>query len=754
MENPENSKAPRSSKKKLRIPLRVQITVLLVFFVLIVAVVSFQSTFSVLEQDKIGAIRDIQTLKASDFSRDLGDRIVKTRQEMRENALRLLDTERGALQLDEAQWRWLRVETKVWNSKSFESTKILSAQHEIFKSNEKKFFQAQLHPQNRKDIILEEPLRIVQGSQERILLIQAQVSLVYITGEIERISTGPIRGLVVDASSLDVKKLGSAEDFKKIVWGAEADALENFTQLILAVPDLVKGIAQPSKPNSRLFVNSNDQSNVLVSWASVPLIGTEKNIVAITFVNQSEILKAFFRKKVELAFWVFLVMGFGTIVASVMGRRMSKPIESIVSAASVLEKGDFGVRVDQSRGDELGDLGAAFNHMGATLELRDKELQAANIALIQNEKLAALGTLSAGLAHEVKNPLAGILGHADMTSQAIKKLGIPNQEVLLKHIETIQKETKRCRGIIDNLMKFSRNDGAKSASEFEHMDLEMCAWEAIGLNEHPLNLAKVKIEKIFSPDAWMIRGNSNQIEQVLLNMMQNAGHAMPKGGSLKIGTNFFKDVSEASSGELTSYTPADFKGPIMRIFVTDSGDGMTPEVQKKIFEPFFTTKPKGVGTGLGLAVTMQILSDHKARLSLTSAPGKGTTFFIDFMAVKARTQIVIDALKEITHHRSGGEQLSTDVNIAKKDLPPSTPTSTESESSKNIEVSGGTFADQKSVKTFSGIPKAPRPASFGAPTVEKKKSEDGHTVSAKTDSVPSDSIKPAPFIIPKPKVKK
>lgn len=652
-------------RSKIRVPLRVQITALLVFFVLSVAVVSFESTFAILEQDKIGAIRELQTMKAADFSRDLGEHINHARLELRENSLRLLDPERGALQVDAKNWRWIRVEGKVWKNPDFSTEKILPVDHEFFKNNEKNYFRAQVRSTDPDDLIIQDSLRVVQDNKEKVFLMEAQISKALVISDVSRMSSGPIRGLVLDGGSLTREKLNSEADVKRLLWGGLPDAVSAFSPLALAIPTLIETLALISPPTSRVFTNPLDQSKFLVSWSTVALTGTEVNLVAITFANQSEILKAFLRKKVELAFWIFLVIGFGVIAASVLGTRVSKPIESIVSAASILEKGDFRVRVDQSRGDELGDLGAAFNHMGATLEQRDLELQAANSALIQNEKLAALGTLSAGLAHEVKNPLAGILGHADMTSLAIKKMGIPNQEVLLKHIETIQKETKRCRGIIDNLMKFSRNDGGKTVTEFEIMDLELCAWDSIALNEHPLNLAKVKIEKHFSKDLWLLRGNPNQVEQVILNMMQNAGHAMPKGGVIRIGTEYYADAAAAPIGQMQALTSSDFKGPIVRIYISDSGAGMSPQVMKRIFEPFFTTKPKGVGTGLGLSVTTQILADHKARLSLSSELNKGSTFYIDFMAVKPRTPEILAQIKEVQYHRAGGTQLTTDVSTAK-----------------------------------------------------------------------------------------
>jgi signal transduction histidine kinase len=419
-------------------------------------------------------------------------------------------------------------------------------------------------------------------------------------------------------------------------------------------------LVQPSQPSSREFRNLPGSPRTLLSWATVPVPNTSMDLVAAAFVDQEQILRGFRRALAEQAFWALLILGFGVIAARFLASRMSKPIEQMVAATRVIQTGDFQVRLAADRPDELGDLATAFNLMGQGLDDREKALKSAQMALVQSEKLAALGTLSAGIAHEVKNPLAGILGHADMALDGAKKLNAAPDSPLLRHLETIQKEVKRCRGIIDNLMRFSRKD-TENKVENEPMDLEIVCWEAIHLTEHSLNMQKVKIEKNFSKDAMMILGNSNQIEQVVLNMIQNAGHAMPDGGTIKVSTEFFDDEGQAPIGAFLAYQNEEFKGSFMRVTISDTGIGMSEEVQRKIFEPFFTTKPKGVGTGLGLSVTMGILGDHHARVSLNSAPGQGTAFLLDFMTKESRSEKVLAQLEELRHRSGGGAKLASDV---------------------------------------------------------------------------------------------
>jgi len=179
--------------------------------------------------------------------------------------------------------------------------------------------------------------------------------------------------------------------------------------------------------------------------------------------------------------------------------------------------------------------------------------------------------------------------------------------------------------------------------------------------EYALSKTSVRIEKQFVDDAWMVNGAHNQVEQVLLNMIQNAGHAMPNGGVLTVGTQFVPDPESGSVGRFLAFESPEFRGPFVRVYIRDTGTGMTEEIQRKIFEPFFTTKARGVGTGLGLAVTMGILGDHKARVSLDSAPGQGTTFYLDFMATQERTEKVRQHIEETRHRKAGGSKLSTDV---------------------------------------------------------------------------------------------
>jgi signal transduction histidine kinase len=284
-------------------------------------------------------------------------------------------------------------------------------------------------------------------------------------------------------------------------------------------------------------------------------------------------------------------------------RLITRPIERLSHAATAVGKGQFDIHVERTTRDEIGDLAESFNQMASELDTREKALKEAQAALIQSEKMAAFGQLGAGIAHEVKNPLAGILGFAQLSLRKVEK-----DSPLHKNLLTIEKETKRCKVIIENLLKFARQE--KMA--FEFIEINSVVQDAMAIVDHQLGLQKVRLETEFASGLPRIMGNANQIQQVLLNLMINAQQAMnSEPGLVRISTRMM-DSKE------------------VEIRVSDTGSGIPKEIQSKIFEPFFTTKPTGKGTGLGLSVSYGIVKDHKGNISVESEMGKGTTFVIVF----------------------------------------------------------------------------------------------------------------------------
>ncbi len=290
-----------------------------------------------------------------------------------------------------------------------------------------------------------------------------------------------------------------------------------------------------------------------------------------------------------------------TVAGLVWSGRITRSIARLAEATQVIAEGRFGVQVAVPGRDELGRLAESFNRMSSELARRELELAQAQAQLIQSEKLAAFGQLGAGIAHEVKNPLAGIQGIAQLSLR-----GLDPSHPLAEPLATVEKEARRCRQIIDHLLKFARQERIA----LEPVDVRALVDDAAAIMRHQMALHGVQLGTEVESGLPPIRGSANQLQQVLMNLMLNAQQALQdRGGNVQI---------EAGR--------ADPDG--VRILVRDDGPGIPQEIRARIFEPFFTTKPKGQGTGLGLSVSFGILREHGGSIAVESEPGHGTTFTI------------------------------------------------------------------------------------------------------------------------------
>ena len=300
---------------------------------------------------------------------------------------------------------------------------------------------------------------------------------------------------------------------------------------------------------------------------------------------------------------VALVLLVAAAIIGLFGSRLlTRTLERLSHAARIVAKGRFDIQVATGSRDEIGELASSFNQMATELDSREKALKSTQEALIQSEKLAAFGQLGAGIAHEIKNPLAGILGLAQLSMRKVDKT-----DPVYTNLGIIEKETNRCTNIIQNLLKFSRQEKVT----FEPVDLNQVARDAMAIVEHQLKMNKIKLDYELDGSLPRIAGNANQIQQVLINLMINAQQAM-----------------DGRSGEVAVNTSS--SNGCAQVQVTDTGPGIPEELQAKIFEPFFTTKPVGKGTGLGLSVSYGIIKEHKGDIKLESSPDKGTSFTLSF----------------------------------------------------------------------------------------------------------------------------
>jgi signal transduction histidine kinase len=303
----------------------------------------------------------------------------------------------------------------------------------------------------------------------------------------------------------------------------------------------------------------------------------------------------------DLKIAAILLFAVAAIASLIFARRLSKPLERLSEAAEQVGKGEFKVRVSTDSSDEIGALSHSFNQMTDELRERDVKLAGANAALIQSEKLAAFGQLGAGIAHEVKNPLAGILGYAQLT---LRKLD--DDSPFRKNLNIIETETRRCTSIISNLLQFARQESATK----EPTEINEVIEAALQIIDHQLGVNNVKISKELASNLPTCDASANQLQQAIMNFAINAQQAMgSEGGNLIVRTH------GGNGGEVV-------------IEIEDDGPGIPEDIRAKIFEPFFTTKPAGQGTGLGLSVTYGIIKDHGGEIQVEDAPGGGTRFVV------------------------------------------------------------------------------------------------------------------------------
>jgi PAS domain S-box-containing protein len=242
-------------------------------------------------------------------------------------------------------------------------------------------------------------------------------------------------------------------------------------------------------------------------------------------------------------------------------------------------------------------------------EIRKLEQQFADQSrLLQQDKMISLGRLAASVAHEINNPLAGVLNYVRLMIKILNRgpLEEGHTEKFHRYVSLVEGEVSRCSKIVSNLLAFSR----KSKLEFSEVDMNELLRKCILLSQHKLTLQSIQVVTELAPEVPKIWGDFNQIQQCIVNLVFNAIDAMPEGGTLTIGSAF---------------TPKD---ETVEIRLKDTGAGIAPEDLPRIFDPFFTTKQEGNGLGLGLPTVYGIIDRHKGTITVDSQVGKGTTFVI------------------------------------------------------------------------------------------------------------------------------
>ena len=315
----------------------------------------------------------------------------------------------------------------------------------------------------------------------------------------------------------------------------------------------------------------------------------EREMCVVAEMGKSEVYSPIYGLRNGVIAATLILMGGLIFFVPPIARTMTKPISQLVKGAGEIGKGRFDYRIKVKTDDEIGTLSEAFNKMAEDIETTQNQL-------IQSEKMASLGQLSAGVAHEINNPLANISLNAQMLQQDIK------DEKVQKRLTKIEDNVDRATRIIKSLLEFSR------APEFHPTltDINTLIAKTLDILKHEVK--RIEVVENFDKELPEVPVDPNQIQQVLINIITNACHVMPEGGTLTLRT--------------------EKKGDVVEIEIRDTGEGISPENLSRVFDPFFTTKKVGKGTGLGLSISYRIVEKHGGHIYVKSEIGSGTSFII------------------------------------------------------------------------------------------------------------------------------
>ncbi|HLY63113.1 MAG TPA: ATP-binding protein [Terriglobia bacterium] len=321
-----------------------------------------------------------------------------------------------------------------------------------------------------------------------------------------------------------------------------------------------------------------------------------------------------------------------------------KPIQELTTGIQQVAQGDLSHSIAVHSRDELGVLADSFNRMtgelsdahlqltglNKTLEARvaqkTQELNRAHDHMLRAEKMASIGKLAAVVAHEINNPLAGILTYAKLLKKWFTRDSAKSRMEILNSLDLIESESRRCGDIVKNMLTFAR----ATPMNFEATDLCQIVDRCVRLVQHRIELGNIQLKVEMGRDLPAVHCDPAQIEQVLLALVMNAIDAMPSGGNLAVRARHLPDASQ------------------VQVEVSDDGAGIAAELLPQLFEPFFTTKDRGHSVGLGLAISRNIIERHQGRIEVTSEPKRGAKFTIT-LPVHAAPPLgtaVTDALQE------------------------------------------------------------------------------------------------------------
>ncbi len=335
-----------------------------------------------------------------------------------------------------------------------------------------------------------------------------------------------------------------------------------------------------------------------------PIRDLDERVIGILYVG---VLAGKFDAMRTRTVWTFAIvsiagMAAALVIASILSTGIVRPVRNMASASRDLAQGrmDARVEVNPKAAGELVELAETFNFMAQSIAERDERLQESARKITESKKLATLGQLAAGIAHEINNPLGGIVMYAHMLKEDLIKA--ENRE----NVHKIAREADRCKAIVKGLLDFAR----QTKPERTESNINHVLNEVIALLERQSIFHNISIVKDLSPSIPLVEVDVGQMQEVFMNLILNAAQAMDGSGTLTAVTHLIKDAT------------------VVEIEIRDTGPGIPSDKIDKIFEPFYTTKEIGRGTGLGLSIAYGIVERHHGSINVESEVGRGTSFFV------------------------------------------------------------------------------------------------------------------------------
>jgi len=346
---------------------------------------------------------------------------------------------------------------------------------------------------------------------------------------------------------------------------------------------------------------------VVNNWyitAYEPIEDSSHRRIGILYVGILEQKYTDTRTEVQVMFLGITVLGALVTMALAysISRSISTPVKKLVAASQQVADGNLNARVEIRSGDELGTLAHSFNKMAAALQERDEELKEfTKSKIMESERLALIGQLAAGVAHELNNPLQGIVAYSHLLLESTAV-----DEACRSNLEKIVVQANRCGNIVRGLLDFSRQRKSNKTLYDVNKVLRQC----VSLLENQVLFHNIEMQSGFASDLPMTVLDPSQLERVFMNIIINAAEAMEGKGGLVLTTKYDPGTQH------------------IEVTFTDTGPGISEENLKRVFSPFFTTKDAGHGVGLGLAISYGIVKDHNGDVRVENPPGGGARFVV------------------------------------------------------------------------------------------------------------------------------